>query len=497
MKGRKKQSDGNEILAAKPKKKKKKVLIIVLAIIVVLVAVIGTALRNMTQQVEMVSNTVEVEPVQLRDLSDTISLKGTVSGESKTNVMSLAAAEVTAVSVQVGDIVAEGDALVTLDREDIEEQIADLETAIANNTMLEQYSDKDLADALESAQLSQSQTLEDAQKAYDRAQEAYDQANQTREDTINSMIAAQQSACTVEVRGQLTQVTKIYVESSAAALGALQEAIEDARTAYDRAVISTSQAVEAAKEAIEKAGYSGNDTISEAEDTLNDLEKQLADCELMAPCSGVVVAVNVSVGDKNTAGATIVTIEDTSSLKMVATVEESDILKLEEGMSATVTADATGEEEMKGTVTRVVRVKNQSAGTTDASASGYSVEIALDNTELLIGMEVKAKVMLTEKADVLAVPYDLIRYDEDGSAFVLIAEGNADGSATAVRKEVEGGEELDYYTEITVGDLKEGDKLIYDYTYSIVEGQTFAPEQIYSEQELGVTDQTDAEVIVQ
>ena len=46
--------------------------------------------------------------------------------------MSLAAAEITAVNVQVGDIVKEGDPLVTLDQKDIEKQIAELKTNISN-----------------------------------------------------------------------------------------------------------------------------------------------------------------------------------------------------------------------------------------------------------------------------------------------------------------------------------------------------------------------------
>ena len=144
---------------AKPKKKKKKVLIIVLVIVIVVVAVIGTLVHSMTKQVEMVSNTVEIEPVQKRDLSDAISLKGTVAGESRTNVMSLATAEITAVNVQVGDLVAEGDSLVTLDREDIEKQIADLEKAISNSAMLDKYSDKDLQQALDNAKTQQTQDL--------------------------------------------------------------------------------------------------------------------------------------------------------------------------------------------------------------------------------------------------------------------------------------------------------------------------------------------------
>ena len=214
------------------------------------------------------------------------------------------------------------------------------------------------------------------------------------------------------------------------------------------------------------------------------MKKQLDDCELLAPCGGVVTAVNVSVGDKNTPGQTLITIEDTSSLKMVASVEEADILKLNEGMRADVTSDATGEESIRGEVTRVVRVKGQSSSSyydPAASTGGYSVEISLDTTELLVGMSVKAKVMLTEKNGVLAVPYDMIQYDESGDAYVLVAEENNDGSATAVRKDVTVGEEVDYYVEITGGELKAGDLLIYDYTYSLQEGDIFTPVWPYEE----------------
>ncbi len=52
-------------------------------------------------------------------------------------------------------------------------------------------------------------------------------------------------------------------------------------------------------------------------------------------------------------------------------------------------------------------------------------------------------------------------------------EANEDGTATAVRKNIKVGEEVDYYTEVTGGDLKEGDQLIYDNTFSVTEGQVF------------------------
>ena len=132
MKDKKQKNEQNAgAIAAKPKKKKK-VLIVVLVIVAVLVVWIGTSIHNATKQVAMAVNTVEVEPVQKRDLSDTISVKGTVAGASSTNVTSKAASEITSMNVQVGDIVKEGDVLCTLDSTSIEEKIADLEKSMSN-----------------------------------------------------------------------------------------------------------------------------------------------------------------------------------------------------------------------------------------------------------------------------------------------------------------------------------------------------------------------------
>ena len=42
-----------------------------------------------------------------------------------------------------------------------------------------------------------------------------------------------------------------------------------------------------------------------------------------------------------------------------------------------------------------------------------------------------------------------------------------------------------------IGDLAEGDKLIYDYSGTVTEGQQFTPEQMYSEQDMGTGASTD------
>ena len=433
----------------KPKKGKKKVVIIVLVVLVVVAAIIGSSVKKMTSQVATAVNTVEVEPVQKRDLSDTISLKGTVSGITKNNATSKALAEITAVNVQVGDIVKEGDVLCTLDSSTIQDQIADLEKNMSDTK-------EDQQTQLAAAQ----KAIDDAKDAYNAQSIMWDKSEDKSDAEFQSLLAAQKAVTTAE---------------------------ED----YQKVLETTNRTIEDAQRAVELDKYKGSDSSSK--DKLTDLKEQLEDCNITAPCGGVVTAVNVSVGDVNADSKTpLVTIEDTSSLKMVATVEEADILKIEEGMKATVTADAMGDETINGTVTRVVRVKGQSTGSDGQTTSGgYSVEISLDNKELLVGMEVKAKVMIKEKGEVLAIPYDLVKTDDDGNTYVLVAEANADGSATAVKKNITVGEEVDYYTEVTGGDLAEGDKLIYDYSGTVTEGQQFTPEQMYSEQDMGTGASTD------
>lgn len=524
-----------------PKKKKKKLWIPILIVLALIIGIVSISLKRMGSQIEMAANTVEIEPVAKRDLSDSISMKGTISGESKTNVMSIASAEVTSVSVQPGDIISEGDPLVTLDTTDLEKEIASLGTDISNADAIAKNEAAQKTESLNQAVEDQNTALARAQSTIDSAQNDYNSAqnnyNERKEslDKKNSALpdakkavetaakelqkasTAAESAKTAYTtnpddkklkkaydaalstqtekqtayeKAQLsltnlqTDIASLEAELSTydSSIKAAQNTLESAKESYADTATSTARTVAAAQNAVNMEQYQSDDSHSLSE-KLDNLKKQLDDCTLTAPCSGVVTAVNVSVGDNYAAGTTMITIEDTSALKVIVNVEEANILKLQEGMKAIITTDATGEEEISGTVTRVVRVKNQS--TTDAAAPGsYSAEISIDSTSLLVGMNAKARIILQEKSSVLAVPYDLIRLDDDGSNYVLVAIGNEDGTATAVRKNIVCGEEVDYYTEITGGDLKEGDLLIYDYNGTVTEGQIFSPEQLYSEQSL-------------
>lgn len=142
------------------------------------------------------------------------------------------------------------------------------------------------------------------------------------------------------------------------------------------------------------------------------------------------------------------------------------------------------DQEINGEIIKVVKVYNASQPTTEqtgqetsgaANTGGFSVQIKLDPCDLISGMSAKAKIVLTDRENVLSVPYDLVQQDEDGKSYVLCAEENKDGTYTAVKKNITVGDEINYYTEVTGGDLKAGDYIIMDYTIS--EGDTFQGER--------------------
>ena len=229
----------------KPKKGKKKVVIIVLVVLVVVAAIIGSSVKKMTSQVATAVNTVEVEPVQKRDLSDTISLKGTVSGITKNNATSKALAEITAVNVQVGDIVKEGDVLCTLDSSTIQDQIADLEKNMSDTNATESINSQQTAETVSRAKEDQQTQLAAAQKAIDDAKDAYnaqsimwDKSEDKSDTEFQSLLAAQKAVTTAE---------------------------ED----YQKVLETTNRTIEDAQRAVELDKYKGSDSSSK--DKLTDL----------------------------------------------------------------------------------------------------------------------------------------------------------------------------------------------------------------------------------
>ncbi len=487
----------------KKKFKHKKLVIVLVIIVVAIIVLVGVAKRKLTSVAEA-TNIIQLEKVDKRDLSDSISLTGTVSGETKINYASTAAAEITSVNVQVGDVVKEGDVIATLDKDSIQKQIDVLEKSLSNAAALKENENSQNQRALERAKEDQKNQLAQADENINSAQTAYNTA-QNNVNALNGQIksvadqinAASDEDTKASLQEKLSELQD-QLASAKSEVTSAESALKEAKNNYTSVKSSTDDAIYSAENSIESAKYSQTDN-SDTQTQLDQLKKQLSDCTVTSKSEGIVTAVNISVGDVNTANSTLVTVENNTDMIVNASVTEKDILKLQEGMKAIVTSDALDDQEINGEIIKVVKVYNasspvseQTGQTTSASAStgGFSVQIKLEQCDLISGMSAKAKVVLNDRKNVLAVPYDLVQQDDSGKNYVLCAEENKDGTYTAVKKTITVGDEINYYTEVTGGDLKAGDYVIMD--FAISEGDTFTGE--IGTDESGNTDDASSDV---
>ena len=497
-------------------KKKKKTWIVVVIILVILALIVGSVVsctRALSESLEALSDGfTELSTVEKRDISDTISVSGTVESENVVKITStLAAAKVKTLYVEVGSEVKEGDVLLEFDSTQLQQQYDAMQKTIDNAQGMSDHNHAINERNLENAKTEKTSTLQQAQRSIDEANNAKNSANQkinnlrtqldslkkTRDDYKAQMdapapeepqldetatpeeIDAARAAYEEAVRAYQDTQTALLTQYQAAAaevqsVEAQLSALEEQLSSYDSAIQSAKDADAAAERSADSMIQSYQDVLdaeqfsadSSAEDELASLADQIAECVVRAPKSGIVTSLNVTEGSLPTADA-LMTIEDKDALRITVQISESDILKIEEGMPAVVRTTATGDKEFQAEVTRVVNIyhaDNPASLYGQSGSGGYSAEITINDpdSELLIGMNAKVQIILFERKDVLSVPYESI-VEEDGESYVLLAETDPQtGATTAKKAKVEPGMKGSYYVEITSGEVKEGDQIVMD-----------------------------------
>jgi HlyD family secretion protein len=168
---------------------------------------------------------------------------------------------------------------------------------------------------------------------------------------------------------------------------------------------------------------------------------------------------------------------DLTRMQVDTNVSESDIGGITLGDKATFTVDTFPKRTFEGTVTQV----RQSPQTVQNVVT-YDVVVGVGNNDLALkpGMTAATRVIIDERADVVRVPVQALRYLPAASARSANPEGGAqsqppasvgaddngrariwllrDGRPTAVPVVV--GLDDDNFTEIVEGDIKPGDRVV-------------------------------------
>lgn len=231
---------------------------------------------------------------------------------------------------------------------------------------------------------------------------------------------------------------------------------KDQRKASNNAI---EQQIDSLKDSMIGSQIAAQSTQSQ-EIAIQKMQNTLEDATITAPVSGVVTAVYAKVGEPG--NGLLFVVEDTQSLKINTKIKEYDVANIREGMPVVIKSDATGDQEISGTVTYIApaAIKTE-AGNTQTGGNDSNVEFEAEvqvndpNCGLRIGMNTRLTVLLEEKQDVFGVPYDAVVEKADGSTVVYAAveqqTGGKNSSYVVTEIPVTTGLETDFYIEITGG----------------------------------------------
>lgn len=391
------------------------------------------------------------------DVENYISVTGKVEGSNIVKVTSEVSTKVKTLNVGIGSNVKEGDVLCVFDSSSFQEEYDRLKE---NSDMADEKSESvhaRNAKALESAKSDKTEQLKQAQRVIDnansakeRTQKKYNEAVEER-DNYYSLYESEED---YYYKAYLT--AKDVCEQLSDALIQCDNAIQDAKDAYSATEKRCNEAINAAQDMIDNEKYDKDTTI---QGQLDKLQESIEKCTVKAPTDGIITSLSVAEGSMPSAEA-IMTIEDNSKLRINVSINEADILNVQEGQKAIITTSATGDEKFTGKVSRVVNImsgQKENAITGETSGGGYSAEITIDegSSNLLIGMNAKVKIVMDQKDNVLAVPYDSIKENDDGTFSVFVAE-KKDKGYVAKEYKITKGMETNYLTEIESSELSDG-----------------------------------------
>ncbi|MFH0776382.1 MAG: efflux RND transporter periplasmic adaptor subunit [Patescibacteria group bacterium] len=275
--------------------------------------------------------------------------------------------------------------------------------------------------------------------------------------TLNADISAINAKIST-VRGAISSLNsaKSALDSAEQNSNGESQSVLSAQAAYQATLTQLSsneksarQAVESAKAALASAQKSAGLTRSSAKASLDAVAGSLSQArisqdklKITAPFSGKITALEVDPGDETNAGATLVRVEDASTLKIVAHLSASEVRKVHLGDEVKIAAASSD---------RISAI----APSADSLTKKFEVEILHKNPYLHPGEFVKLRFQIGEGSSSdnrIFVPITAVNIlasgnfvwvVQDGQAFKRIVElGALEGEFVEITSGLEVGEEL-------------------------------------------------------
>jgi HlyD family secretion protein len=452
--------------------KNKRTLIIIGVVLGVVVIVIGwTAMRGQSALRAQMDELQTVE-IEAGSLVATVGATGTVRAHQTANLVWQVAGTVDEVMVELGDRVAEGEVLATLEQTSLPQNVilAQAELVSAEQALEDLYeSHEDLALAQAQKVLADARDAERdaglnltwlkypaskreieasyarlviAEKKLDRAKTVYNFFKKKPENNIKRANAtanldSAQDAYDAALRNYNSasgSAHEVHIAQGEADLLVAQQNVIEAQEEYDRLLKGPDA-----------------DDIAAAEARVAAAQATMKLSWIEAPFSGTVTMAEPMPGDTVATSSSGFRMDDFSRLLVDVEISEVDINRVEVGQDVLLTFDAILAQEYHGKVVEVSPV-----GVPQQGIVNFDVTVELEDHDYQVkpGMTAAVNIVVTQLENVLIVPNRAVRV-VDGMRVVYILSG---GQLDMV--EIQLGDSSDLYSEVADGDLKDGDVVV-------------------------------------
>ncbi len=188
-----------------------------------------------------------------------------------------------------------------------------------------------------------------------------------------------------------------------------------------------------------------NYNLESAKIQKENLQQQIADNNIYAPISGIVVQKNANAGEFANPGAPLASIMDISVLKAIVYVSEKNIYELSVGQSVQVTSEVFPNKTIKGIIKFISPKGDEN--------HNYRVEVEIANNGYKAGTYVSVKFNFKKPSEALQIP-KIALVEGIKNPYVYVVNGNT----VAIRKLVlgeEAGQNI-----IVVSGLTPGEKVV-------------------------------------
>ena len=517
--------------AAGGRKRKKKIPLIVAAALVVVFggySVVNSVIaKNTPAQVNTIT-------AAKGSVEETISTSGKVNSEQSRTYYAPVGAVITEMNVSLGDVVEEGQQLVTFDTSDLEAQKTKAEldaSASANGYRSTQYqSDKKQSeyneaviglDELKVLAAGQEQYVQglkynledDIQNKKEDLQEWLNKLNLELEIQNNKLSEPRSE----ESRERIQETIQNLNESIRSTSNEINDlSMSDEMKEKQRIIDAEQKKLDDMKEEISRregkessseagivdpyAKQQQADNMQSAQITAEEAAEKLAKGQegVKAEFGGIVTKIatmsssaNASAGGGLLEGATVsegtelFTIESNQQVKVDISITKYDLAKIAVGQKADITI---ADQKYEGEVTKINKVAANNAQ--GSPVVGVEVHINNPDSGIYLGVEAQVVIHTNSAQDVITLPVEIVNTDRNGDFCYVVENG------VVTMRRITTGISSDTDVEVTDG-LKEGDLVVYDMTGSVTEGMSVVAvpaaqesDQTPAESETGAADET-------